>query len=125
MSAIEISYPSIRVTAPRLRPVRSSPVRSRPVLVMVAKSIGYVMVLALVLVLAARAGLALGGSGMAGVDVDTVQTYIVQPGDSLWSIAQKSDSSAAQSLVIEQIRSLNSLHSDHLQVGQALVVPMK
>jgi membrane-bound lytic murein transglycosylase D len=43
--------------------------------------------------------------------------YRVQPGDTLWDIAQKYDG-----LTVEKIKSMNSLGTNSLQVGQVLVV---
>lgn len=44
-------------------------------------------------------------------------TYIVQKGDSLWSIANKFNTT------VENLRNLNRLTSDTLQIGQELIVP--
>lgn len=45
------------------------------------------------------------------------RTYTVQPGDSLWSIAQKHGAK------VEQIRAANSLSADIIKPGQRLVIP--
>lgn len=143
MSTIEISYVP-RSAASRLAPARLAASRSAvshspmsgsamagsssgldSFASKAAKIVGYFITLAAVLVLAALAGLALGESNPGALPEESVRTYVVQPGDSLWSIAQKADSSATQSATIEQIRALNSLASDHLQVGQSLVIPVE
>jgi LysM repeat protein len=45
------------------------------------------------------------------------QVYIVQPGDSLWSISRKFGIS------VDQIREVNQLTSDLLSIGQRLIIP--
>jgi nucleoid-associated protein YgaU len=54
---------------------------------------------------------------------DSVQRVIVRPGDSLWSIADKTDPGADPRSVISEIVELNSLPGTGLQVGQVLWVP--
>lgn len=53
------------------------------------------------------------GSGYSGATF----SYTVEPGDSLWSIADKFGAS------IDSIRSASGLSSDFLQVGQVLTIP--
>lgn len=43
--------------------------------------------------------------------------YVVQRGDSLWSIARKYNVS------INEIRMINNLNSDVLMIGQTLIIP--
>lgn len=45
------------------------------------------------------------------------QTYIVQPGDTLWTISRK-----YQGLTIEKLKSLNNLESNKIQPGQKLII---
>jgi nucleoid-associated protein YgaU len=54
---------------------------------------------------------------------DSVQRVVVRPGDSLWSIADKTDPGADPRAVISQIVELNSLRGTGIQVGQVLWVP--
>lgn len=48
---------------------------------------------------------------------DTTQLYVVQSGDSLWSIARKFNTT------VSEIRNTNNLTTDVLQVGQLLRIP--
>jgi LysM domain len=52
-----------------------------------------------------------------------VAQIVVQPGQTLWSIAQQADPSADPRLVIQQIVSMNSLATENLVAGQRLRVP--
>lgn len=45
------------------------------------------------------------------------RTYTVQPGDSLWKIAQR------ENTTVKALRETNSLTTDRLQVGQSLTIP--
>lgn len=67
--------------------------------------------------------LLMGNTGVADEPV-VVSTYVVQPGDTLWSIAGGiSDSGDDVRDVIAHVRHLNSLSGSSLQVGQSLVLP--
>lgn len=67
--------------------------------------------------------LLMGNTGVADEPV-AVSTYVVQPGDTLWSIAGGiSDPGDDVRNVIAHVRHLNSLSSSSLQVGQSLVLP--
>jgi LysM domain len=48
---------------------------------------------------------------------------VVQPGQTLWSIAVQADPSADPRLVVQQIVSMNSLSSENIAVGQHLRIP--
>ena len=48
---------------------------------------------------------------------------VVQPGQSLWSIATAIDPSADPRATIHQIKALNSLDGSVVRVGQAIKVP--
>lgn len=53
-------------------------------------------------------------------EVEEMKVYIVKRGDSLWSIAQKELGAGAR---YPEIKALNNLKGDSLQVGQALKIP--
>ena len=57
-----------------------------------------------------------------GADRSLTQV-VVQPGQSLWSVAQTADPNADPQQVMQQIIDLNSLVGDVIQVGQRLWVP--
>jgi LysM repeat protein len=57
-----------------------------------------------------------------GAPVELEQTT-VQPGESLWSVAQRIAPDNDPREVVAQIRSLNDLESSRLQVGQHLLLP--
>lgn len=67
--------------------------------------------------------LLMGNTGVADEPV-AVTSYVVQPGDTLWSIAGViSEPGDDVRDVIAEVRQLNSLSSSSLQIGQALVIP--
>jgi len=53
----------------------------------------------------------------------SVAQVVVQPGQSLWSVAQTDDPNADPQQVMQQIIELNSLTGDVIQAGQRLWVP--
>lgn len=53
-----------------------------------------------------------------GTGSDTIR-YVVQPGDSLWLIAQKYQTT------VQAIKNLNGLSSDLLSIGQVLTIPVE
>jgi len=62
---------------------------------------------------------AVGGSGSAG----PTRTYVVRPGDTLWSIARSSSPSADPRLVVSAIRAINRVDPAALVPGQQLSIP--
>lgn len=82
------------------------------------------------------AGLLLAAISLGGTDTQAagvvsegeraaVQTVTVQPGESLWSVAQRIAPDNDPREVVAQIRRLNDLESSSLQVGQLLVLPTR
>jgi LysM repeat protein len=60
-----------------------------------------------------------GGSGGAG----PARTYVVRPGDTLWSIARSSSPSDDPRLVVSAIRAANDVDPAALVPGQQLSIP--
>jgi nucleoid-associated protein YgaU len=82
-----------------------------------------VVVLALLVVLAVSLlGRTPAGAGSDAAVPATAQV-VVQPGDTLWSIAQAAAPSDDVRATIERIATLNNLESKSVVPGQTLVVP--
>jgi nucleoid-associated protein YgaU len=67
-------------------------------------------------------GLARASSAEAMVPVSTL-SVVVQPGDSLWTIAGRTAPTTDPREVVSRIRDLNGLRSNLIQPGQVLLVP--
>jgi len=81
-------------------------------------------VLVLPLVMAAVLLLALAPASTASGSIETVDSYVVVAGDSLWKIAATATGAGADVReTIDQIEELNGLSSGTLQPGQVLLVP--
>lgn len=67
------------------------------------------------------------GSGSADASVEQAtsvgQFVVVQPGESLWSIATDIAPDSDPREVIMRIREMNNLGADHVHPGQSLAVP--
>jgi nucleoid-associated protein YgaU len=77
-------------------------------------------VLVLVLVLLASLGLAIAARGGARPADSTV---VVQPGDTLWSIASEHYPADDVRVRVQDIEQANDLHSPAIEVGQTLRLP--
>lgn len=79
------------------------------------------------LVVCALAALGLGALGMVNTAIAADQprttTVVVQPGESLWTIATMIDPGRDPRATIHEIKSLNQLGNAVVQVGQTLLVP--
>ena len=62
-----------------------------------------------------------GAAGSAG---PALEQATVQPGESLWSVAQRIAPDNDPREVVAQIRELNDLAGSQLQVGQQLLLPV-
>jgi nucleoid-associated protein YgaU len=112
---------SFRPTRAR-RPVGSRPAAARVRLTRRARRLAVVLTLA--------AGVAIGswlGPLVAGAGDDLrlagVQSVVVQPGDTLWSIAADVAGSADVREVVDRIQELNGIRNSVLMPGQVLELP--
>jgi len=103
-----------------LMPVRPAPGRVRLTARGKAVVLGLLALLLLVAVSAGRTG------SQAATITETgaaLQQTTVQPGDTLWSVAQRIAPDNDPRQVVAQIRRINHLHSSALQAGQLLLLP--
>ena len=84
-------------------------------LIVLIKAILVLILLCSVALVGLGIGFALKGGEVSGV--------VVQPGDSLYSIAASLPDAPSPTQAAEDIRFLNSLESDNLRVGQTLILP--
>jgi len=78
---------------------------------------------ALLISLAASGGAQATSHGQARAGYSGMREIVVQPGQTLWSIASAADPSADPRLTIQEIMSANALTSTSLTVGELLWVP--
>ena len=87
---------------------------------------GRVVIVALLASLLLVAFLA-GRSGVSSASTDTARSSYtqttVQPGETLWAVAKRVAPKHDPRALVDEIRSLNHLHSATLQVGQQLLLP--
>lgn len=74
-------------------------------------------------VLAAMVCFVIGMLLMEYSTVDRGESVVVQTGDTLWSVAMSVPEAPSVSSAVEDIKELNGLSSDILNVGQDLVLP--
>lgn len=125
-----------RPARPALRVVqggRSQAGRQRQRIFLVRRVVAVVLV-AVVALLAVRVGAMVvsaftSGAAASGATIDASAPYVVQPGDTLWAVAEGVAPSSDPRVVVDQIVQLNSgdgslLSADApLRVGQRLVLP--
>lgn len=80
-----------------------------------------VLVTALLLANAVLAGAAGGGTPTPAAGTSSAEVHVVQPGDTLWSIAREIAPGQDARIVVDQLVALNG--GAPLQVGQRLVLP--
>ena len=79
---------------------------------------------AFVLALLVGAGQVLASRGGAPASIPTVrpaQRHVVQPGETLWSLASEHHGAMSQSVYVDRLVTANS--GSHLEVGQVVVLP--
>jgi hypothetical protein len=80
-------------------------------------------VAALLVSLIASGGAQATNHGRPGAGYQGMREVVVQPGETLWSIASAADPNADPRSVVEQIMSVNDLTGTNLSVGEELWVP--
>jgi LysM repeat protein len=66
---------------------------------------------------------AAGPAAPAGTAGHSMTRVVVQPGQTLWTIAIRADPHADPRQVVQRIIAANELHSGGVQAGQQLLVP--
>jgi LysM domain len=85
---------------------------------------GFFVIVVGLIWLAAAGGAAATGSGVSpGGYGQHLSQVVVEPGDSLWSIAARAQPNADPRLVIQEITHLNALPDAGIAAGQQLWVP--
>ena len=89
--------------------------------------VGFVAVMlatvALTIVSMSLSGAQAANHGRAGAGYQGMRQIVVQPGQTLWSIATQAEPSSDPRQVIAEIMSANSLTGSNLRAGQLLWVP--
>jgi hypothetical protein len=111
------AVPVVRAVVRPVRPVRRVRVTRRGRLVLVAAG-------ALVLLLVISFGRTGSQAATATGTGPTLQQTTVQPGETLWAVAQRIAPKNDPREVIAQIRRINHLHSSVLRTGQQLLLPV-
>jgi hypothetical protein len=132
----QITFPVVSVPAAALatpvkqRPAGSHPRADHPASPLRLTRRGRIMVAAMAVLLVAALSLVAAGAAQAishGGPVhpagSNLTQVVVQPGQSLWSVAENADPNADTRLVIQQIAELNSLNGDTVFAGQRLWAP--
>jgi nucleoid-associated protein YgaU len=87
-----------------------------------ARLLATVLTLALGVAIGSWLGPLLAGGG-GDLRLAGVQSVVVQPGDTLWSIAGGAAGTADIRAVVDKIQELNGLHGTVLMPGQVLRLP--
>jgi LysM domain len=119
----QIRVPQIRVLQGRLRRDQVREGRAPRGGVRLTRR-GRLVLLALLLALAGLVGVLVAAStGEAAAPARPAPTVVVQPGDTLWSIAARYAPGPDPFGTIEQIRQLNGLDGYTVHAGETLVLP--
>ena len=115
------SAPRLRLVEPRRQPDPRLARRDRRAVYHRRRVLAALVGLGLVLAVF-RAGVALGGSSLAAPErLPHVTTVVVQPGDSLWSIAQRVEPGHDPRAVVDALA--RTLGSSQLYAGETVAVP--
>jgi LysM repeat protein len=80
-------------------------------------------VVVLLVSLLASGGAQASNHGQPGAVYQGMHEIVVQPGQTLWSIASAAEPTADPRSVVQQIMSVNALSGSDIQAGQLLWVP--
>jgi hypothetical protein len=106
------------------RPARPAPLRLTTRGRIVFGFVGVVLAtVALTVVSMSLSGAQASNHGRAGAGYQGMRQVVVQPGQTLWSIAAQAEPSADPRQVVSEIMSANSLTSSDLQAGELLWIP--
>ncbi|MEZ5116407.1 MAG: LysM peptidoglycan-binding domain-containing protein [Candidatus Nanopelagicales bacterium] len=126
LAAAPVTAPRAPRTAPTPRTARTP----RPAPVRLTRR-GRLVALAVLTLLAVTSVLLLGRVGAVAeaptgaVPPAATELVVVQPGETLWSIAEAVDPQADPRETVERLRSLNGLEGSLVVPGQPIVVPAR
>jgi nucleoid-associated protein YgaU len=112
----------VRPVRPR-RPVPGDPRAARLRLTRRARRLAVVLTLGAGVALGSWVGPLVGGGSEGDLRLAGVSSVVVEPGDTLWSIATSLDADGDVRAVIDEIQELNDLESAELVPGQTLQLP--
>ncbi|CAA9236060.1 MAG: hypothetical protein AVDCRST_MAG57-1276 [uncultured Blastococcus sp.] len=111
-----------RPVRPR-RPASARPIARRTRLTRRARRLAAVLLLTLGVALGSWVSSFADGSGEGDLRLAGVSSVVVEPGDTLWSIASSLDGEGDVRAVVDEIQELNGLDSAELAPGQTLQLP--
>jgi len=85
--------------------------------------LGLVVALAFALISWGQVAAQAGSSDAAGDSGPVSSTWVVQPGETLWVIAERLDPDADPRETVARIVAMNDLPSSSVLVGQELLIP--
>lgn len=131
MSTATMTRPATRVTRPampaglRVEPVRAvSRSAARRTRLTRRGRLVLLVLSSLILLAVISVGRAGSQAATATETGPSLQQTTVQPGDTLWTVAQRIAPDNDPRQVVAQIRRINHLHSSGLRVGQQLLLPV-
>jgi nucleoid-associated protein YgaU len=131
MAAISLghAYGPSRVESPRraVRAGRATPSRGGPEsapLRLTRRGRAVVVGLLLNLAVAGAGALTLAGSSAPADRPAATSTVVVQPGDTLWSIARDLDPTGDPRRALAELKELNDLRGSTIEVGRQLLLPV-
>ena len=114
-----------RAKTPQPRPVRTRVRLTRRGRIVVAALItaGVLLVAALAWLAGTASAVAAGSGSPPSAVYHSLRSVVVQPGESLWTIAVQADPAGDPRSVMQEIIDINALHGTSVQPGQRLWLP--